>query len=377
MGHIVSPFCGCNDCDGERGKRGKRGKRGHDGERGERGERGPRGHRGDDGSDGFTGPTGETGATGPTGPGIELVESAWALKWSGRVVQGADPITQSLADPGTDYAPTDFARNRYPFCAPHVATCIAIRTADEAALTFGNATVRVLRDGAIVAAVPAPASGTTLTIDFLPPIVFAAGQDIEVEVALPGSPITPGGEIRLTVVVEFEGPRGATGATGPSDGLTGATGATGPTGATGATGPSTVAASFLKFSGAVIGSAGAQITYYLPDSGNAGQVLNSFSTLFQRLDYPMSEATTLSSFAAYITTTTPPDGLIRFRLLLNDAPVSTITFNPGEGAPTPKFVNFPNLIVAPGDFVTVELILDNIDTPPASPFIASATIGLV
>jgi hypothetical protein len=65
MGHILSPFCGCNDCEGERGERGKRGHRGH---RGHRGERGPRGHEGDTGPTGPTGPTGSTGSTGATGP---------------------------------------------------------------------------------------------------------------------------------------------------------------------------------------------------------------------------------------------------------------------------------------------------------------------
>ena len=104
MGHILSPFCGCNDCEGERGERGERGKRGKRGHRGERGERGEQGERGDDGDTGPTGPTGATGpegATGTTGPGLVDTlpfAASFRVQWN-----GGDPIVTPkdiVAPPG-------------------------------------------------------------------------------------------------------------------------------------------------------------------------------------------------------------------------------------------------------------------------------------
>ena len=157
---------GCSNCDCE--CRGKRGKRGH------------RGHRG---------PTGPTGSA-----------SSFALKWSGLVNEAASVVTANLADAGTG-TPTPLApvENNYPLCRAHTAVCIGIRSRVNS-LTNG-AVVNLLRNNAVVATFPAPASGIT-TVNPLPNIFFDEGNIIEVQVVVaPGS--AEGNSVSLTAVVEF------------------------------------------------------------------------------------------------------------------------------------------------------------------------------
>ena len=364
------PECGEEGERGKRGKRGKRGRRGHDGH-GHDGKHGKDGHDGRDGHTGPTGPAGFTGFTGPTGPGVDLVESAWAMKWSGLVVQGPAPVTQSLADPGTEYSPGDFTRNRYPFCGTHVATCVAIRTETLQGVLFGNATVRIRRNDVIVFAAPAPAAGTA-TFELMPPIVFAPTDDIEVEVALPASP-TVGNQIGLTVVVEFEGPRGPTGPQGPAGGPTGPQGAPGLPGTGGG---------LLKWSGSVVGvlSEGvgnALVGSYLPDAGigisgvrlaemDPGQA-NPSLVLAQR--YPLPVARTLINFATNVQLLVllpdntigpgpiPVGGTLQVFLEVNGSFVAFTSYGPANTLPTPTgdHIEIAPVVVpvAPGDTIDV------------------------
>jgi hypothetical protein len=119
------------------------------------------------------------------------------------------------------------------------------------------------------------------------------------------------------------------------------------------------------------------INYYLPDSGNSNQLLKN-SPPGVRLDYPISEPTTITSFAAYITTVVPsPDGSVIFRLRVNNFVIRTITFGPGEGFPTPKVDAVPNIPVAAGDLLTVQVEVNNFPADAQDPFIASASVGSV
>jgi hypothetical protein len=219
---------------GERGERGERGKRGHRGPRGHDGSPGPTGPTGTaSSSTGSTGPTGPTGSSGPTGPtgapgtatntgstgptgatgptgSFDLADTSWALKWSGLFTAGLGNQAD-LGDPGTTIAAPATSITRYPFCGEHTATCYAIRT-ESSTLVGGDVLVQLLQNGGPAAFVstPSPAVGTNVTIPF-PPQTFVAGDDISVRVVSP-----PGvtGTIELEVVVEFEGPAGATGPTG-------------------------------------------------------------------------------------------------------------------------------------------------------------------
>lgn len=178
--------CGCVDtcrgsCEGERGKRGKRG---------HRGERGRRGH---------------DGPTGPTGPSGSTTTSRATLKWSSFVESpppppgggGGGDVVRNLADTGGDIGPGNAADNRYPFALSHTAVALAIRSGTN---TFtGATTLNLLKNGVTFASAPVPASGITTT-PAIPSTVFAPGDDIEVQVAIPAG-VTGG--VAIAVVVEF------------------------------------------------------------------------------------------------------------------------------------------------------------------------------
>jgi hypothetical protein len=132
----------------------------------------------------------------------------------------------------------------------------------------------------------------------------------------------------------------------------------------------------LKFSGLIDINVTGQTIFFLPDSGNANQILAANPGQLVRLDYPISEATTVTSFAAYITTVVPTGGSATFNLRVNNFIIASITFAPTEGFPTAKFIAVPNIPVAAGDLITVELVTDGFTGSSQANFIASASCGL-
>jgi hypothetical protein len=128
------------------------------------------------------------------------------MKWSGLVNADVAGVTRNLADPGTDISALSTIVNRYPFCSDHKATCFAIRT-ETNSLANTTAIVRLLRNGGVIASAVPPGVGLNLSVPIAPLELFAAGEDIEVQVVLTADALAAGA-IALEVVVEFEGPRG-------------------------------------------------------------------------------------------------------------------------------------------------------------------------
>src|SRR5512143_3895423 len=133
MATVLNPGCGFDDCEGECGERGERGHRGHRGHRGKRGHDGATGPTGPC-CTGPTGPTGSgsTGSTGPTGPmGLTGAGGAFALKWSGTLIETSSEVRGELGDSGILVAPPGAGAqpvvvpsgtiNRYVFSFPHTA----------------------------------------------------------------------------------------------------------------------------------------------------------------------------------------------------------------------------------------------------------------
>jgi hypothetical protein len=131
----------------------------------------------------------------------------------------------------------------------------------------------------------------------------------------------------------------------------------------------------LKFSAAVNGVNPETITYYSPDSGNAGQPLENISNVPVQLQYPIAAPITVTFFAAYLTTSVPAGASVTVSLLRNNVAVGAITFPAGDPG-TQRVITIPSALFVSGALLSVQIEVVDFPTE-TNPFIVSSTAAYV